>query len=245
MANLEPFEKVGEAGCLPDVDFYSIEIGSSSSADMKTQCIRIDPRPHACHASRRYCPAIALAAITLAVTLAVLARVAHLDPPQRRPEQMQGSSKFSSKMQSYSLALTDCGSTPSEAKSKGCVFDLMNYAWTPKDCYDGELSQESLRSGPWNFYLDEAATTPVPGGQDLNVLGGLSTVWNGLDFHVAHCVYTWKLLHKSAINGQPLLDALISFNHTVHCSDLIQSYADRREVVSRTDLKFRPCVLLG
>ncbi|QDS71058.1 hypothetical protein FKW77_008669 [Venturia effusa] len=35
-----------------------------------------------------------------------------------------------------------CGSTPSEAKAKGCIFDPITYAWLPERCYDHKLADE-------------------------------------------------------------------------------------------------------
>src|ERR1700712_3345223 len=40
----------------------------------------------------------------------------------------------------------DCGNSPTEALGKGCVFDLMNYAYTPPECYDQALVDVSLPS---------------------------------------------------------------------------------------------------
>src|SRR5436309_1479590 len=43
-----------------------------------------------------------------------------------------------------SLAISDCGYTPDEARSKGCIFDVMMQLWTPPACYDGKLSERFL-----------------------------------------------------------------------------------------------------
>ena len=33
-----------------------------------------------------------------------------------------------------------CGHSAEEAKAAGCVFDIMNVAWMPWECYDQKLS---------------------------------------------------------------------------------------------------------
>lgn len=35
-------------------------------------------------------------------------------------------------------ALYDCGSSPSEAASKNCKFDLLAFAWVPIPCFDAK-----------------------------------------------------------------------------------------------------------
>jgi hypothetical protein len=70
--------------------------------------------------------------------------------------------RFSSTQASGNDAVTNgCGTSAKEAAVSGCIFDLMNYGWTPPTCYDHDLSNSSLSSGPWKWYYDKNATQPI------------------------------------------------------------------------------------
>ncbi|KAE9975512.1 hypothetical protein BLS_002566 [Venturia inaequalis] len=51
-----------------------------------------------------------------------------------------------------------CGQTATEAKEKGCIFDIMSMAWQSPECFDEDLHEEFMDLGPWKFYSDETAT---------------------------------------------------------------------------------------
>lgn len=53
----------------------------------------------------------------------------------------------------------DCGSTPDEARSLGCFFDQLSFAWQVPECYDEETMTEFLAASEWQYFDDEAGTT--------------------------------------------------------------------------------------
>lgn len=136
-----------------------------------------------------------------------------------------------------------CGNNPTEAKKNGCIFDVMNYAWTPPQCYDKVASEEALSRGPWKWYLDKNATIPVPGGQDLERLAFETEVWTEHSYHVAHCLYALKLVHRGAMSGQLLLKEVGSWNHTLHCDDLLQKTGTSGDDVNTwVRTLYQPCI---
>lgn len=60
------------------------------------------------------------------------------------------------------LPLRQCGSTPEEARSLGCRFEMHNFAWVPPACYDEELSSE------WNSFQDWGFSRSKNDGNDTD-----------------------------------------------------------------------------
>lgn len=148
----------------------------------------------------------------------------------------------------------DCGSTIAEAKAKGCVFDIMSFAWTPPQCTSPSLSQSYVdKNGPWIFYLDHNATIPLPDAE----LQDHEVVWTEHSYHIIHCLYAWERAHvamdlvKDA--GEAGKEVLLpgemkSINHTTHCVELLADLgardADPKKVNAVAYLVFDSCVTL-
>lgn len=123
------------------------------------------------------------------------------------------------KDQSAVVDLGSCGSTPEEAKSNGCIFDLMSWCWLHPECHDEILSHEMLSLGPWIWYEDVGATRPV--AQEVAALGEIPILYVEESFHHIHCTYIWKKMHRAYL-GQRAIDSYIaSLNHTFHCSEML------------------------
>ncbi|KAH0555745.1 hypothetical protein GP486_006308 [Trichoglossum hirsutum] len=139
----------------------------------------------------------------------------------------------------------DCGKTPAEAKAKGCVFDIMNYAWTPPACYEKDLADEALLRGPWPWFLDRNATLPLP--QDPAVLGDEPLVWTTYDYHAEHCLYAAKLVHRAALRGAGgfLLQEVEEWGHTEHCHGIVaHRVGELREINTRISPNWDLCIPL-
>lgn len=52
-----------------------------------------------------------------------------------------------------------CGSTPEEAKAKGCHFDTISFCWLPSECYDSELVSTFESTRNWHYYADPEVRT--------------------------------------------------------------------------------------
>ncbi|KAF2008380.1 hypothetical protein BU24DRAFT_415924 [Aaosphaeria arxii CBS 175.79] len=117
-----------------------------------------------------------------------------------------------------------CGSTPEEALEKGCVFDLMNYAWTPPECYSAQLLDDSLAlySKPWRWYSSQSRTPDTEVPQDPHILSKMDTVFGEHAYHVAHCLYMWRTLQWTLFgNLTQLQHHYATFEHQGHCIELL------------------------
>ncbi|PVI03999.1 hypothetical protein DM02DRAFT_491691, partial [Periconia macrospinosa] len=126
-----------------------------------------------------------------------------------------------------------CGQTPAAARAAGCTFDLGTAAWLPPDCFDEELHAEFMSQGPWKFYHntsdfvcgEDCLTYPEPSQlvplETLDDISGYLSyfVWTDRRYHVSHCMYAWKLMHRQMEKGRKMDQILISWHHTAHCVD--------------------------
>lgn len=138
-----------------------------------------------------------------------------------------------------------CGASPQEAKAKGCIFDFMNYHWIRPECYYEEGSKEAEKKGPWTFYRDRNFTELIP-GQDAESLSTETVVYTQYSWHVVHCVYALKSVHRAAMTGKWLPEEEASWPHTLHCSEVFQLMGTPADAnMTRIDMQFLGCVKFG
>lgn len=113
---------------------------------------------------------------------------------------------------------SSCGNDSATARSRGCSFDLISFAWQTPECYDGELVSEFASwNGSWTYYADRNFTQIVD--QDVAMRGErkLYVEWS---YHLVHCTFMWRQMHRAYERGW--IDAhLGNYNHTLHCGQMI------------------------
>ncbi|GKT41220.1 uncharacterized protein ColSpa_01401 [Colletotrichum spaethianum] len=120
-----------------------------------------------------------------------------------------------------------CGTTPSEARASGCLFDLISFNWLPPACHDAELAaqfEEELReAGQLSWYEDMQRTKPL--SRDQIMTGEHSGIYVSLGYHLRHCTAMWRRMHRALIQGGGGLgrvDGYIwSYHHTRHCEEML------------------------
>lgn len=134
-----------------------------------------------------------------------------------------------------STPLHECGSSPKEAESRGCIFDLMRNTWTPTACHNATAAQEALADNPWPLYLDKAGTKEVR----LPELSFLPRVWSHYGFHKRHCAYVFKVAQQTFHPGQLVPSDLMSLAHLKHCGfELSNKEKNRSEERLGTEIVF-------
>jgi len=118
----------------------------------------------------------------------------------------------------------DCGNNASEARDRGCIFDVMMTGWVKEDCYNKALSEQYLLEGKFQFFSDAEATKEIP--MDIIRLGEHTSMWTNDLHHRAHCVYVWKLqalaLESQAQGKVKLIDSeSYTLDHTEHCARIL------------------------
>lgn len=125
--------------------------------------------------------------------------------------------------QDYSI-WRNCGSSASEARERGCIFDIMMTGWVKKECYHEELSEQYLQEGDFRFFYDIEGKKEMP--MDLVRRGEHHHMFTNDLHHRAHCVYVWKLQAlalESQARGEVQLisNESMSYDHTVHCAHIL------------------------
>ena len=114
-----------------------------------------------------------------------------------------------------------CGSTPDEAVKRDCRFDVMSFSWLPIRCFDSQLTDEFLALHDWHWYLDTTGKQEVPAKQvELGTQDKLFVTW---EYHLNHCTYMWKKLHRAMLHEGPIDSYIGNYNHTLHCTKVLEA----------------------
>ncbi|KAK4501091.1 hypothetical protein PRZ48_006897 [Zasmidium cellare] len=113
---------------------------------------------------------------------------------------------------------SSCGNDSATARSRGCSFDLISFAWQTPECYDDELVSEFVFwKGNWSFYSNVNLTEPV---DQFVAMQGETQLYVPWEYHIVHCTFMWRQMHRAYERGW--IDAhLGNYNHTLHCQQMI------------------------
>ncbi|MCJ1310494.1 hypothetical protein MMC25_004158 [Agyrium rufum] len=140
------------------------------------------------------------------------------------------------------IMYSPCGSTPDEARSLGCTFDIISFSFLPPRCHDPELAAEFASLRQWEWFEDQNQTQPIP--QEVALSGNYEGLYVNWDYHITHCVFMWRKMHrafqrggKSAIDGYIAPEA-----HTKHCGMMLVRQGVGLETVNtRIHVKYPEC----
>ncbi|PWY96372.1 hypothetical protein BO94DRAFT_592027 [Aspergillus sclerotioniger CBS 115572] len=132
----------------------------------------------------------------------------------------------------------DCGNSPEEARRRGCNFDIMSFSWVLEPCDDTELTEEFLGLEDWQWFTEFNGTETVP--KDVVGAGELD-LWVSWKYHIIHCTYMWRKMHRAMERGRPMDSHLRSYNHTVHCSQMLLYNCVADMVTTRAYVRYPRC----
>ena len=115
------------------------------------------------------------------------------------------------------IPVADCGSSLSEARSKGCKFSPMVTSWTPPARLSSVLDDEWNESG-WKYFLDRNGTREA--SHDSVTRGDIETYWIDMNTHVAHCVYSFRQIYHAYPKGRGIGAVpahIMEEDHFYHC----------------------------
>jgi hypothetical protein len=146
------------------------------------------------------------------------------------------------------MTSTDCGSSPEEARTSGCIHNPMLRAWVPPECYFNETqSPDPYLDRVWFF--DSNLTKPITDIPGLQA-GNYTLIWTQF-FHEEHCLWLWKNLVWAVGEKKPLIDSLTyESTHAKHCAASTDEFVKRflyDPIVFpdlREDMRFRTAVRL-
>jgi hypothetical protein len=119
-----------------------------------------------------------------------------------------------------SLKPKDCGNNPTTARERGCHFDIMSMIWIPHECYDPELTEAFATEKNWQWSLHENGTDLIS-EEDIRK-GDIQNGWVRFEYHLTHCLYTWRKVIRQIERGGAPIDGYVSnHTHTEHCSKML------------------------
>jgi len=125
---------------------------------------------------------------------------------------------------------SSCGRTPTQARDRGCSFDLISFAWQTPECYDSDLISEFAAWDAWNFYTEPHGNVTMP---QQDVLRGEQSLWVSWRYHDVHCTFMWRQMHRA-------------YNHTLHCQKMLLTEGISPEAVfTRAAVIYPPCERVG
>jgi hypothetical protein len=115
--------------------------------------------------------------------------------------------------------LENCGTSPAEAVALGCSFDIMSFAWLPARCFDRELMEDFLALRRWEWFMDNEGV----GIADVASVfaGSYDELYVTEEYHLYHCTYMWKKMHRAVLGGNPLDSYIGNIKHTEHCEMML------------------------
>jgi len=132
-----------------------------------------------------------------------------------------------------------CGTNRNEALSHNCTFDPMSFSWLPPACYDDALTAEFLSLKPWRWTTDRTGTDPVL--LEKVLAGDHANLYVSWEYHLLHCTYMWRKLHRAAL-GSGMVDSYIgNYNHTSHCEMMLLQEGDKEDINTVIRTKFVDC----
>lgn len=115
-----------------------------------------------------------------------------------------------------------CGTTAEEARKRGCLFEIHNFAWVPPQCYDDELGQDWNSYNGWEFSWaanDSSATNESFVQQCRN--GDVEAAWVPWYQHMAHCSFILKKYLRSVMFDRPMDNWTSNWHHNEHCTNMM------------------------
>lgn len=121
-----------------------------------------------------------------------------------------------------------CGTSDTEAKAMGCIYDHIAVDWLPPHCVDSDLVDEFDRSGPeadgrWPYYeLDADRTFNRINSSDIDSYASEGRdYWATLEWHVAHCMFIWRKQFRSSFRDGAVEPWNMKEAHTEHCHEFV------------------------
>ncbi|OTB00952.1 hypothetical protein M426DRAFT_26061 [Hypoxylon sp. CI-4A] len=119
-----------------------------------------------------------------------------------------------------------CGSTIAEAKSLGCVFDSMSWAWQRPECYHAELVEDFLSRMDWKLYYTNETVESKEASREAWERGDYVTLYVDKAWHFFHCMYSWRKFHEAFQKKMPMDNDIAMFGHTMHCDGVFLHNVD-------------------
>ncbi|KAF2245317.1 hypothetical protein BU26DRAFT_410919, partial [Trematosphaeria pertusa] len=114
-----------------------------------------------------------------------------------------------------------CGSSISEARTKGCIFDNLSYSFVPPACYHEDLLESFRARSNITYYTSRDFSTETLIPQEEIYAGDWSEAFSTKEQHPVHCAFMLSKMHEALLKHLPLDNKVMSFEHTIHCGQVL------------------------
>ncbi|KAI4863019.1 hypothetical protein F4820DRAFT_390340 [Hypoxylon rubiginosum] len=159
--------------------------------------------------------------------------------------------------QSDTIVEKTCGSSPTEARSRGCRFEPQLSSWMPPACFFSELVAEfeadngdMMAEWPWWFDINMTAKVTEADVPDLQAGNYASIYTDYFHAHEFHCLYCWRKVSHALEKGFTMMDTRChQFFHNRHCAQFIVDRLMQRSPAKKEKwsypLMYHECVELA
>ena len=159
------------------------------------------------------CSTILLASVAiLLVWLIILQRSHHSDVTENH-----GHEEGTDQLQ-LNTGITSCGTTSASAIAAGCHFDIFSFGWTPPECTDAQLYNESIATlqnqtdGAFVFYTPNHDPIPLSALEDYGsgekvpaaAVTDNHEIMATWEHYLVACAYSWQKVLRAAMREWPL-----------------------------------------
>lgn len=112
-----------------------------------------------------------------------------------------------------------CGNTTAEARSAGCTWDQLMWAWYPPGC-PHYANDDFLLADDWTFFSDPWGTEVT----DIEWEQGLDNelqLFSKHGEHLTHCLFFFLSVGQVLRDGTPATPKLRNYDHLKHCVKML------------------------
>lgn len=142
-----------------------------------------------------------------------------------------------------------------------CIFDEMLNGWVPKACYSQTLAADAVQedtklallggAGHFPWYKDLNFSSPIPSAslpEYLQSDDGNMNAYTWEKWHVAHCLYVWRLgldMMRRVSRGEANLYVnvrVLDAGHINHCNRVIANQDHRVNATANVTFGYNTCI---
>jgi len=134
-----------------------------------------------------------------------------------------------------------CGNDANTARSLGCNFDPLTFAWLPPQCYNYNLTAEFLQLQDWQWWRqrEDGSRRQL---SLINVMQGSDeTLYVTWDYHRQHCAYLWLKMHQAIMEGAPIDGVAMLDIITGVCDGVLRSKRDLNDTSVPGYIRYPSC----
>jgi hypothetical protein len=143
------------------------------------------------------------------------------------------------------VANSPCGLSPTEARTNGCHFDAIHYAWLPSICANQHLETEFLPIQDVVLHADAQLYNAAISDEDFGG-GDVRAIVTTNGFVAKRCQYAWEKLRRTVTEGSIPDSRIWTVANMDDCAEILadfpKNWQSRNQSDVRVEMEFLSCV---